>query len=124
MSPDQFNHLSDLLRKRITKKHHIRLPIPQEERLAAALLYLATGNTKQSVAFEFKLGRSTVSSIIDEVCKELWDVLGNFVQSQSAKNDCEKISDDFLEFWNIPHCIEAIDRKHVPMRKSAFSGSL
>ena len=65
-----------------------------------------------------------VSSIIDEVCEELWDVLVNFVQRPSAKNGWEKISDDFLEFWNIPHCIGAIDGKHVAMRKPAFSRSL
>ena len=70
MSPDRFNHLSDLLRKRITKKHHIRPPIPPEERPAVTLRYLTTGNTKQSMAFEFKLGRSMVSSIIDEVCED------------------------------------------------------
>ena len=98
-----------MLRRRITKKHHIRPPIPPEERLAVTLCYLATGNTKQSIAFEFKLGRSTVSSIIDEVCEELWDVLANFVQPPSAKNDWEKISDDFIEFWNIPHCIGAME---------------
>ena len=51
MSPDQFNHLSDLIRKRITKKHHIRPPIPAEEGLAVTLRYLATGNTKQSIEF-------------------------------------------------------------------------
>ena len=119
MSPDRFNHLSDLLRKRITKKYHIRLSISPEERLAVTLSYLATVNTKQSIAFEFKLGRSTVSSIIDEVCEELWDVLANFVQPPSAKNDWEKSSDDFLEFWNIPHCIGTIDGKHVAMCKSA-----
>ena len=65
-----------------------------------------------------------VSSIIDEVCEELWDDLVNFVQPPSAKNGWEKISDDFLEFWNIPHCIGAIDGKHVAMRKPAFSRSL
>ena len=124
MSPDRFNHSFDLLRKRITKKHHIRPPIPPEERPAVTLRYLTTGNTKQSMAFEFKLGRSMVSSIIDEVCEELWHVVANFVQPPSAKSDWEKISDDFLEFWNIPHCIGAIDWKHVAMRKPAFSGFL
>ena len=68
--------------------------------------------------------RSTVSSIIDEVCGELWDALANFVQLPSVKNDWGGISDDFLEFRNIPHCIGAIDGKHVAMRKPSFSGSL
>ena len=70
------------------------------------------------------MGRSTVSSIIDEVCEELWDVLENFVQPLSAKSDWEKISDDFLEFWKMLHCIGAIDGKHVAVLKPTFSGSL
>ena len=56
--------------------------------------------------------------------QRIWDVLANFVKPSSAKNDWEKISDDFLEFWDIPHCIEAIDGKHVAMCKPTFSGSL
>ena len=79
---------------------------------------------KQSITFEFKLGRSTVSSIIDEVRQEIWDVLANFVQPPSAMNNWKTICDDFLEFWNIPHCIGAIHGKHIAIRKPAFSGSL
>ena len=44
-----------------------------------------------------------------------WQILYSF-------RDWEKIFDDFLEFWNIPHCIGAIDGKHIAMRKPAFSG--
>ena len=124
MSPDRFDHLSVLPRIRIAKKHHILPPITPEERLAVTLRYLATRSTKQSIAFEFKLGRSTVSSIINEVCEEIWDVLTNFVQPISAINDWKKISDDFLEFWNIPHCIGTIYGKQITIRKPTFSGSL
>lgn len=89
--------------------------------------YLARGSKEQLIVFEFKLGRSTVSFVIDEVCKELWDVLANFAQPPSAKNEWEKISDGFFELWNIPQCIGAIDWTHVAcisLRKPAFSGSL
>ena len=65
MSPETFDHLSSLLRDQITRKHHIRQPIPPEEYLAVTLRYLAMGNTKRSISFESKVGRSTVSSIID-----------------------------------------------------------
>ena len=87
MSPERFEHLSSLLRDQFTRKHHIRQPIPPEERLAVTLRYLAMGNTKRSIAFEFKMGRSTVSSIIDEVCEVLWDALADYVKPPSTKND-------------------------------------
>ena len=47
MSSEKFEHLSSLLRDQIARKHHIRQPIPPEERLAVTLRYLATGNTKR-----------------------------------------------------------------------------
>ena len=56
MSPETFEHLSSLLRDQITRKHHIRQPIPPEEYLAVTLRYLATGNTKRSISFESKVG--------------------------------------------------------------------
>ena len=56
MSPERFEHLSSLLRDQITRKHHIRQPTHPEERLAVTLRYLATGNTKRSIVFEFKMG--------------------------------------------------------------------
>ena len=49
---------------------------------------------------------------------------GKFCTAPAAKNDWEKIYDDFLQFWNIPQCIGAIDGKQVAMRKPAFSRSL
>ena len=49
---------------------------------------------------------------------------GKFYAAPSAINDWKKISDDFLEFWNIPHCNKAIDRKHMAILKPAFSESV
>ena len=97
MSPERFEHLSSLLSGQITRKHHIRQPIPPEERLAVTLRYLATGNTKRSITFEFKMGRSTVSSIIDKVCEVFWDALADSVKPPSTKSDWKRISDGFLQ---------------------------
>ncbi|KAL3209006.1 hypothetical protein MRX96_038386 [Rhipicephalus microplus] len=52
------------------------------------------------VAFNFIAGRSTVSSIVSE------------------------ISQEFHEMWNIPHCLGAIDGKHVTIECPANFGSM
>ena len=41
------------------------------------LRYLATGDSQHSLRFMFKLGRSTVTGIINEVCEELWNALSD-----------------------------------------------
>ena len=51
----------------------------------------------------------------------LWDALADYVKPPSTKSDWKRISDGFLEFWNMQNCIGAID---VAIRKPAFSGSL
>jgi len=37
--------------------------------------YLATGDSHHTIAFSFRIGRTTVSSIVKELCIELWNVL-------------------------------------------------
>ena len=86
--------------------------------------YLATGDSQHSLGFMFKLGRSTVNGIINEVCEELWNALSDYVKPPTSVDDWKKISADFNELWNMPHCLGALDGKHVGIRKPASSGSL
>ena len=72
----------------------------------------------------FKLGRSRVNGIINEVCEGLWNTLSDFVKPSTSVDDWKKISADFNKLWNMPHCLPVLDRKHVGIRKPASSGSL
>ena len=38
--------------------------------------YLARGDSKQTLDTAFKMGRSTVTTIINEVCEAVWEELG------------------------------------------------
>ncbi|KAH7968324.1 hypothetical protein HPB52_007859 [Rhipicephalus sanguineus] len=82
--------------------------------------FLATGETQRDVAFNFLAGRSTVSSIVAEVTQALWLVL----QHPSTADKWMKISQGFHERWNVPHCLGAIDGKHVTIECPANSGSV
>ena len=124
MSPERFDHLAGLIRDKITRKHHVREPISPDVRLAMALHYLATGDSQHSLGFMFKLGRSTVNGIINEVCEELWNALSDYVKPPTSVDDWKKISADFNELWNMPHCLGALDGKHVGIRKPASFSSL
>ena len=67
MSPERFDHLLSLIRPKIEKEYKVRPPISAEERLAATLRYLASGDSKQSISYQYKMGKSTINGIIDEV---------------------------------------------------------
>ena len=125
MSPERFDHLVDLLRPKLTKEERCRAPISAEESLAVTLRYLATLNSERDLAFSFKLDRSTINGIVEEVCNELWKALSEkYVRPPSSAEEWRTISNDFFELWNMPHCIGALDGKHVCIRKPSHSGSL
>ena len=97
MSPERFDHLLELVRPKIEKQYKVCAPIPAEERLAVTLRYIASGDSKQSISFQYKMGKSTINGIIDEVCDALWSALASYVKAPSTLNDWENIIKDFEE---------------------------
>ena len=61
MSPERFDHLLSLIRPKTEKEYKVRPPISAEERLSATLRYLATGDSKQSISYQYKMGKSTIN---------------------------------------------------------------
>ena len=56
----------------ITKtKTKFRKPIPADEKLAVALGYLATGETFESLMYQFRIHRSTI--VVPHVCEHRTD---------------------------------------------------
>ena len=62
------------------------------------------------------MGKSTVSKILKEVFESLYTVL--------ATHKWKQISSEFLELWNMPHVIVAINGKYVAMECPKNTGSL
>ena len=113
-----------LLSRRGYRSDH-RPDISPNERLALTIRYLATGSSQMSLSFNFRIGRSTVCSILQETCSAIWDVLcTEFVKAPSTAEDWRGISFQFAQIWNFPNCIGAIDGKHIVMQAPARSGSL
>ncbi|KAH7945681.1 hypothetical protein HPB49_013958 [Dermacentor silvarum] len=125
MPPRTFDTLVQLVGPHIRKKDtNFRKAISPEHRLAQTVRFLAAGETLRSSCFSFLNGRSTACGIVSSVCQVLWDVLGPlYVACPSSADEWLQIASDFEERWNMPHCVGAIDGKHVAIECPSKSGS-
>ena len=125
MTPERFAHLLSLVGPFITcQSTNFRESIPADKRLAITLRYLVTGDTMQTISFSYRVGHSTVCGIIDRVCDALWEVLSpEYLRRPSSQEEWRRVSEGFERQWNFPHCLGAIDGKHVVMQAPRNSGS-
>lgn len=84
---------------------------------------MATGDSHQTIAFSFRAGRSTVSKIIKEVCKDIWNVLQPLYVPTPTDETWKRAEIGFREIWNFPNCVGSIDGKHVKIKCPPNSGS-
>ncbi|XP_067204132.1 putative nuclease HARBI1 isoform X1 [Linepithema humile] len=123
MSVDMFDQLLNVIGPLIEKQFVIRDPICPRTRLLVCLCYLASGDSMTSIAYSFRIGITTVSKIITETCEELWNTLHKSVFPEIKKENWLRIANDFATKWHFPHCIGAIDGKHVIIQSPPHSGS-
>ena len=66
-----------------------------------------------------------MSNIIHETCQAIWDALNEkYLRPPSSADDWRNIADEYMALWNFPHCIGAIDGKHIAIKCPGNSGSL
>ncbi|KYN07641.1 Putative nuclease HARBI1, partial [Cyphomyrmex costatus] len=103
MSASNFEYLITLIGPKVQKKDtHFREAICVQERLALTLRFLISGDSYTSMQYYFKISKQSISFIVPEVCEAL-------VHS--------------LKMWNFPHCLGAIDGKHIVLQTPFNSGS-
>ena len=126
MTPERFEHLLSLVGPLVTKTNtRMREAISAAERLTLTLRYLASGDDQQSLSFLYRIGRTTVSHIIQETLTAIWLALKDkYVSPPQSASDWKNISRDFETIWHLPHCIGAIDGKHIAMQCPKNTGSL
>jgi hypothetical protein len=87
--------------------------------------FLATGETYASLAIQYRVGLSSISKFVPEVCDLLWETLQpvGMHMPQNAE-EWKSIATEFQQRWNYPHCVGAVDGKHIIIRSPGNSGSL
>ncbi|KAI4469788.1 hypothetical protein MML48_1g06842 [Holotrichia oblita] len=121
MTIDCFDELLDLIANDIRKSDsNYREAISPEERLAITLRYLATGDTFYTIGHSFRVGFSTVSAIVTEVCAALCRHLQDTYLPEPATEIWKKSEEGFRNTWHCPNCI---DGKHVTIKCLDKTGS-
>ena len=126
MDVNSFRRLVEVTSPRIVKRNtRMRSPISPSERLALTLRFLATGETFRSLdEFQFRVSRTAISYIVLEVCEAILSKLRTLcLQFPSTVEEWKAIEIKFSERWNFPHCVGALDGKHVVMQ-ACGQGSL
>jgi len=109
----------------ITKKTTLmRVPIPAELKLAITLRFLATGESYESLMYQFRVHSSTISKFIPVVCDEIFKTFKDrFMHLPDTTDEWESLANKTQQVWQFPNCIGAADGKHVMIIHPVDSGS-
>ena len=80
---------------------------------------MATGETYGSLAAQYRVGKTMISTIIPEVCNAIWQTMRTLHMRMP-----QEIASDFHVKWKFPHCVGAVDGKHIVLQSAHNSGSL
>ncbi|XP_035786321.1 putative nuclease HARBI1 [Anopheles albimanus] len=118
MSRQSFEELHNILKDEISViTTNFRSSITSKERLAVCLRYLAVGGSQRDIADSYRIGRSTVSGIVTQVCEKIWQVLQPTYLPVPTREVWENAAMEFQARWGFPNCTGAIEGKHVHIRR-------
>lgn len=83
-----------------------------------------SGESFQSLGYQFRVSKNLISELVPEVCAAIYRGLKEqYLATPSTEQEWKNIARDFEVKWNFPMCIGAIDGKHVMVQKPPASGS-
>lgn len=86
--------------------------------------YLSTECSFRSLAFTFRMGKTSVARIEEETCEANWDKLSTVYIPEPTVDDWKTNANDFFVKWNFPNCLGSIDGKHIRIDQPQHSGSM
>uniref|UniRef100_A0A8C1MDJ0 DDE Tnp4 domain-containing protein n=1 Tax=Cyprinus carpio TaxID=7962 RepID=A0A8C1MDJ0_CYPCA len=118
MSAEQMDHILSLIGGHLSRQTtNYRQSIQPKQRLAVTLSFT-------SLAFQYRLGKSTVAESVHMTCRAIEEQMMASQFPRPTEHMWRAIASKFWEKWNFPNCIGAIDGKHVTIMSPAHSGSL
>lgn len=93
--------------------------------LAITVRFLATGDSYPSLVFGFRVARNTIISIMPQTCEAIIQCYEEeLLKCPKTPEEWLRVAEGFERRWNLPHCLGAIDGKHVAIMKSPNSSSI
>ena len=91
-----------------------------------SLCDIFTGDAQFTISTSYRLSPENFGRIIQETCKAIWTVLyqKGYLNVPKSCEEWLKISSEFSQMWNFPHCLGSIDGKHIMIQSPARSGSM
>ncbi|KAJ8964716.1 hypothetical protein NQ314_004679 [Rhamnusium bicolor] len=86
--------------------------------------YLGSGCSLREIHYTYRVGRKTASGIIRNVCKKIWQLMVEEYISRPNEEQLRTVVKDFEKRTYFPHCLGAVDGKHIRLVKSPGSASL
>jgi len=124
MTPKVFQELLDHVSPRITKERARRPALEAGIKLAITIRFLASGSSYRSLAFGFRVAPNTISEFIPRVCDAIVEEYREeTLVTPRTTEEWRRVAEAFQNRWNFPHCVGAIDGKHVALKKPGKSGS-
>ena len=87
-------------------------------------IYLASGCSFHDLHFSYGIGISTASTIVREVFLSIWSINRPECIPKPTKEQWELTALEFERTTNFPHCLGAVDGKHIRVIKPEHSGSM
>ena len=122
MTPEFFEMIKTRLEPLAT---NYRAPTSVGEKLALTIRYQATGESYTSLSCQFRVGRSTISKFLPEVCRAIQDEFTReYLRCTTTQDEWKELETEFRIRCNVPHALGAPDGKHVALKKPKNSGAL
>jgi len=125
INPEMFIAVLERIECYITKADTpMRKALEPGLKLAITLRFLATGDSYKTLMYGFRVAHNTICSFIGPVCQAIVSAFGDeYLKTPSTEEEWREIEAVFRKKWNLPHCLGAIDGKHVALFRPPKSGS-
>ena len=125
MPTAMFDELLDRLTPRLTRQStNYRVNLEPGLKLALTVFHLASGSQYRAMQLGWRVPHNTISKVVREVCQAILDeyMIEQFTLP-STEAGWHQVSHGWLQRWNFPHTIGAIDGKHVACKAPPNTGS-
>ena len=125
MPPAMFDEIVERLTPALTKKTtNWRAPLAPGLKVALTLRHLASGAKYREMQYGWRVPHNTISLVVREVCEAIIaEYRDELLAPPQTEAEWRQISDNWLNRWNFPHVIGAIDGKHIACKAPANTGS-